>query len=135
MLKEKYKCLLMLDLNKKELRDFYPDDKIIKIYGGIIMSSNRKADFIRSISEERDRQMILRSEKRESYKEGKAAGMNQGRLEGERKGRLEGERKGRLEGALEEKQNIAKILLARNESRANVCAITGLSPSMVKNLM
>ena len=73
-LKDKYKYLLMLGMSSKELECFYPNDQIIKLYGGELMRLNSKADFVRSITHERDMELLHNTEKYESYKDGMAKG-------------------------------------------------------------
>ena len=68
---DKYKYILMLGLNKEELKNFYPSDEIVNIYRGEIMRLNSNADFVRQLTEEEDAEKLNNTEKYLAREEGK----------------------------------------------------------------
>ena len=68
---DKYKYILMLGLNKEELKNFYPSDEIVNIYRGETMRLNSNADFVRQLTEEEDAEKLNNTEKYLAREEGK----------------------------------------------------------------
>ena len=65
----------MLNMTPEELKDFFPEDEIIKKFRDEIMRLNSDTKFIREISEEEEKIMI-------SKQEGQTQGYNDGKKDG-----------------------------------------------------
>ena len=81
---EQYKYLLMLDMTVKELKEFYPEDKVIKEYGDALMQYN-KDPFIYPYSEEEEKDMLYYTVEKMAYKDGVQSGIEQNNIENARK--------------------------------------------------
>ena len=77
---EKYKHLLMLDLDKESLEELSKNDKIVDVYRKKIMRKNEEYDFIAPVSAERDAIMLhnteLKYEREQGVEEGKREVIN-----------------------------------------------------------
>ena len=59
----------MLDMTVKELKEFYPEDKVIKEYGDALMQYN-KDTFIYPYSEEEEKDMLYYTVEKMAYSKG-----------------------------------------------------------------
>jgi len=75
---EKFKYLIMLDLNKEELSNVVLGDEFMKEYKEKIETLNEDETFTSAISYEDDQKYILNTEKWISFEEGKEKGLEQG---------------------------------------------------------
>ena len=73
--RKRLRYLLMLNMTPEELKDFFPEDEIIKKFRDEIMRLNSDTKFIREISEEEEKIMI-------SKQEGQTQGYNDGKKDG-----------------------------------------------------
>ena len=77
--RKRLRYLLMLNMTPEELKDFFPEDEIIKKFRGEIMRLNSDTKFIREISEEEEKIMISKQEgQTQGYNEGINTGINIG---------------------------------------------------------
>ena len=60
--RKRLRYLLMLNMTPEELKDFFPEDEIIKKFRDEIMRLNSDTKFIREISEEEEKIMISKQE-------------------------------------------------------------------------
>ena len=74
----------MLDMTVKELKEFYPEDKVIKEYGDALMQYN-KDTFIYPYSEEEEKDMLYYTVEKMAYKDGVQSGIEQNNIENARK--------------------------------------------------
>ena len=74
----------MLDMTVKELKEFYPEDKVIKEYGDALMQYN-KDPFIYPYSEEEEKDMLYYTVEKMAYKDGVQSGIEQNNIENARK--------------------------------------------------
>ncbi len=74
--RKRLRYLLMLNMTPEELKDFFPEDEIIKKFRDEIMRLNSDTKFIREISEE-EKIMISKQEgQTQGYNEGINTGIN-----------------------------------------------------------
>ncbi|MFR5856676.1 MAG: hypothetical protein ACLUFU_02565 [Bacilli bacterium] len=77
--RKRLRYLLMLNMTPEELKDFFPEDEIIKKFRDEIMRLNSDTKFIREISEEEEKIMISKQEgQTQGYNEGINMGINIG---------------------------------------------------------
>ena len=77
--RKRLRYLLMLNMTPEELKDFFPEDEIIKKFRDEIMRLNSDTKFIREISEEEEKIMISKQEEQtQGYNEGINTGINIG---------------------------------------------------------
>ena len=77
--RKRLRYLLMLNMTPEELKDFFPEDEIIKKFRDEIMRLNSDTKFIREISEEEEKIMISKQEgQTQGYNEGINTGINIG---------------------------------------------------------
>ena len=120
----RYLYLLMIDLNKKELKELITNNKdiIIGEYMERIEELNNEDVFVPPVSYEEDERLMLEGYKKEA------------RREGLREGRAEGRVEGRAEGRAETSKEIAKNMLAKSYDINTIMEITGLSKEDINNL-
>ena len=118
----KYKHLIMLDLETKELEKLSKGDDFVKEFNEKITKLNEKETFQSAMTYEEDQRLILNTEKSISYNEGMEKGLEQGKEEGKE----EGEKNKQLE--------IAKNLLSLNMDINNISKATGLSLNEINSL-
>ena len=110
----KYKHLIMFDLDKDDLKTLSNGDDFVAKYTDELTKLNDSDEFQSWMTYEEDQQMILNTEKKMSYNEG-----------------LE---KGKLEGQNDSKLEIAKSLLQQNISIDVISKATGLSNEEILEL-
>ena len=103
--RKRLRYLLMLNMTPEELKDFFPEDEIIKKFRDEIMRLNSDTKFIREISEE---EKIMIS-KQEGQTQGYNEGINTGINIGIDKGKKEGKKEGIEEKNIEVIRNLLKI--------------------------
>ena len=113
--------LIMLDLDKKELKSM-PKDDIVDKYITNVTIVNDNPEFQKYMSEEEDKKKIQNSLLSEAKEDGISQGYTSGINDGISK------------GVSKEKVNIAKNMLNKNMSIEDISDITGLSIEKIKNL-
>ena len=118
----KYRYLLMLDLNQKELEELSRKDIIVKEYMERIVDLNNDDVFIPPVSYEEDEALLQEAYRRRARKEGLEEGIKEGRAEG-------------LEtGARQEKIKIAKNMINLDIDIDTIVKSTGLTIEEIKNI-
>ena len=107
---KKNQYMIMLDLDKKELKNM-PKDKIVDKYIANVTIVNDDPEFQKYMSEEEDKKKIQNSLISEAKNEGISEGIKQGISQ----------------GISEEKNNVAKNLLSMNMPIEDISKATGLS--------
>ena len=118
---KKNQYMIMLDLDKKELKNM-PKDKIVDKYITNVTIVNNDPEFQKYMSEEEDKRKIQNSLLSEAKEEGIEQGYTSGINDGISK------------GVSQEKVNIAKNMLNKNMSIEDISEITGLSINEIKGL-
>ena len=114
---KKNQYMIMLDLDKKELKNM-PKDKIVDKYITNVTIVNDDPEFQKYMSEEEDKKKIQNSLLSEAKETGYTSGINDGISKGVSK----------------EKVNIAKNLLSMNMKVEDISTATGLSIEEINNL-
>ena len=102
--RKRLRYLLMLNMTPEELKDFFPEDEIIKKFRDEIMRLNSDTKFIREISEEEEKIMI-------SKQEGQTQGYNEG---------IEEEKNNAIKNLLKIKMPIKTIAIATDLTEEEV---------------
>ena len=118
---KKNQYMIMLDLDKKELKNM-PKDKIVDKYITNVTIVNNDPEFQKYMSEEEDKKKIQNS----LLSEAKEEGISQGYTSGINDGISKGENKKSIE--------IAKNMLKKNMSIEDISDITGLSIEEINKL-
>ena len=118
---KKNQYMIMLDLDKKELKNM-PKDKIVDKYITNVTIVNDDPEFQKYMSEEEDKKKIQNS----LLSEAKEEGISQGYTSGINDGISKGENKKSIE--------IAKNMLNKNMSIEDISEITGLSIEEINKL-
>ena len=118
---KKNQYMIMLDLDKKELKSM-PKDKIVDKYITNVTIVNDDPEFQKYMSEEEDKKKIQNSLLSEAKEEGISQGYTSGINDGISK------------GVSQEKINIAKNLLSMNMPIEDISKATGLSINEIKGL-
>ncbi len=114
---KKNQYMIMLDLDKKELKNM-PKDKIVDKYITNVTIVNDDPEFQKYMSEEEDKRKIQNSLLSEAKENGYTSGINDGIFKGENKKSIE----------------IAKNMLKKNMSIEDISDITGLSIEEINKL-
>ncbi len=114
---KKNQYMIMLDLDKKELKNM-PKDKIVDKYITNVTIVNDNPEFQKYMSEEEDKRKIQNSLLSEVKENGYTSGINDGISKGENKKSIE----------------IAKNMLKKNMSIEDISDITGLSIEEINKL-
>ena len=114
---KKNQYMIMLDLDKKELKNM-PKDKIVDKYITNVTIVNDNPEFQKYMSEEEDKRKIQNSLLSEAKENGYTSGINDGISKGENKKSIE----------------IAKNMLKKNMSIEDISDITGLSIEEINKL-
>ena len=122
---KKNQYMIMLDLDKKELKNM-PKDKIVDKYITNVTIVNDDPEFQKYMSEEEDKKKIQNSLLSEAKEEGISQGISQGYTSGINDGISKGENKKSIE--------IAKNMLKKNMSIEDISDITGLSIEEINKL-
>ena len=122
---KKNQYMIMLDLDKKELKNM-PKDKIVDKYITNVTIVNDDPEFQKYMSEEEDKRKIQNSLLSEAKEEGISQGISQGYTSGINDGISKGENKKSIE--------IAKNMLKKNMSIEDISDITGLSIEEINKL-
>ncbi len=118
---KKNQYMIMLDLDKKELKNM-PKDKIVDKYITNVTIVNDDPEFQKYMSEEEDKKKIQNSLLSEAKEEGISQGIEQGIEQGYTSGISDGI------------NQTAKNLLAMNMTLENISKATGLTVEEIKNL-
>ena len=110
---KKNQHMIMLDLDKKELKNM-PKDKIVDKYITNVTIVNDDPEFQKYMSEEEDKKKVQNSLLSEAKENGYTSGIN--------------------DGISKEKVSIAKNMLNKNMSIEDISEITGLSIEEIKKL-
>ena len=122
---KKNQYMIMLDLDKKELKNM-PKDKIVDKYITNVTIVNDDPEFQKYMSEEEDKKKIQNSLLSEAKEEGISQGISQGYTSGINDGISKGENKKSIE--------IAKNLLSMNMPLEDISKVTGLSIEEIKKI-
>ena len=114
---KKNQYMIMLDLDKKELKNM-PKDKIVDKYITNVTIVNNDPEFQKYMSEEEDKKKIQNSLLSEAKETGYTSGINDGISKGENKKSIE----------------IAKNLLSMNMPLEDISKATGLSIEEIKKI-
>ena len=106
----KYKHLIMLDLDKDNLKELSNGDELVMDFKDRITKLNEQETFQSAMTYEEDQKLILNTEKHASYDEGKIEGIREGKIE------------------------IVKNLLLTNLSLEEIAKVTGLSMNEIIKL-
>ena len=105
-----YKHLIMLDLDKTNLKKISKGDDFVEEFEKKVTDLNEQETFKSAMTYEEDQKLIQNTEKRIAYEEGTKQGMEQGKLE------------------------IAKNMLNLNLSIESISKVTGLDIDTIKGL-
>ena len=103
---DKYKYLMMLDLNEEKLEDLSKKDKVVSKYMETLEEVNKDPEFREYMSAEEDARKMENSHLDEARSEGKL--------------------EGKTEGIKQEKNEIAKNMLSKSMDIELISEITGL---------
>ena len=123
---DKYKYIIMMDLEKEDLSILSKKDKVVERYMSEVIKVNEEPEFREWISAEKDDLMIENSLKTQFRKEG----LEEGRKEGLKIGIKEGKAEGAMEKAIE----TAKKLKENGVDIEIISKSTGLSKEEVEKL-
>ena len=116
---KEYKYLIMLDLDRNSLNVLSEGDSFMEDYKKKIDRLNESDRYTSWITPEEDERLILNTEKRISYNEGKEEGIQEGIEEGKRKSQIE----------------IAKAFIQNKVELGIISKSTGLSIEDLKDLV
>ena len=106
----KYKHLIMLDLEKNDLDEMSNGDDLVKEYEDKVTDLNNQETFRSFMTYEEDQRLIQNTEKKMAYEEGISQGIEQNKLE------------------------IAKNMLAKKMDISTVSELTGLDTTTLEKL-
>lgn len=129
---EKYKYLIMLDLNQKELRNLekLSQDRSVYKYMETLEEVNKDPEFREFMSAEEDNRKIENSLRREAIESGRKEGLEQGIKEGIEQGLEQGIEQGSTKKALE----IAKSMITKGMDIDLISELTGLSKEKLEKI-
>ena len=110
----KYKHLIMLDLEKNDLDEMSNGDDLVKEYEDKVTDLNNQETFRSFMTYEEDQRLIQNTEKKMAYEEGISQGISQ--------------------GIEQEKLEIAKNMLKEKLDIATISRMTGLDADTLKKL-
>ena len=110
----KYKHLIMLDLEKNDLDEMSNGDDFVKEYEDKVTDLNNQETFRSFMTYEEDQRLIQNTEKKMAYEEGISQGISQ--------------------GIEQEKLEIAKNMLAKKMDISIVSELTGLDTDTLEKL-
>ena len=122
----KYKHLIMLDLEKNDLDKMSNGDDLVKEYEDKVTDLNNQETFRSFMTYEEDQRLIQNTEKKMAYDEGISQGIEQGISQG-----IE---QGISQGIEQEKLEIAKNMLAKKMDISIVSELTGLDADTLEKL-
>ena len=111
---DKYKYLMMLDLNEEKLEDLSKKDKVVSKYMETLEEVNKDPEFREYMSAEEDARKMENSHLDEARAEGRAEGISQGKNE--------------------RNIEIAKNMLSKNMDIKLISEITGLTEDEINSL-
>lgn len=115
---EENKVLVMLGLEKEDLKELSQNDKVVSKYMDELNKLNESTLFRRYMTEEEDMRIIQNTRMKSAEKKGLERGME----------------KGMKQGTYQEKISIAKNLLKKNVDIDIISESTGLSKEQINNL-
>ena len=110
----KYKHLIMLDLEKNDLDEMSNGDDLVKKYEDKVTDLNNQETFRSFMTYEEDQRLIQNTEKKIAYEDGISQGISQ--------------------GIEQEKLEIAKNMLAKKMDISTVSELTGLDADTLEKL-
>lgn len=111
---QEYKHLIMLDLESKGLKDLSKGDDFVSEFEDKITKLNEEETFQSAMTYEEDQKMILNTEKKISFEEGKEEGLSQGKKESQ--------------------IEIAKAMLSKEVDMKTISECTGVTLQQLKEL-
>lgn len=123
---EENKILVMLDLEKEELKELSKKDKVVSQYMKELDKINEDIEFRQYMSHEEDEKKIFNSLVREATTKGLEQGLKEGLKQG-----LE---QGKEQGAYEKQKEIVKELIKINMSLEQISQVTKLSEIEIKEI-
>ena len=129
---EKYKYLIMLDLEQKELKELekLSQDRSVYKYMETLEEVNKDPEFREFMSAEEDNRKIENSLRREAIESGRKEGLEQGIKEGIEQGLEQGIEQGSTKKALE----IAKSMITKGMDIDLISELTGLSKEKLEKI-
>ena len=143
---KKYSHLIMLDLDKSNLRKLSKGDGFIMEFNKKLEELNEKETYEPALTYEEDLIYCMNTEKELARQEGRKIGLEEGKIEGLKEGKIEGIKEGKMEGLKEGKMEglkegkmkgiiiVAKNLLKMNMSVVDISKSTGLSKDIIEKL-
>ena len=122
----KYKHLIMLDLEKNDLEKMSNGDDLVKEYEDKVTDLNNQETFRSFMTYEEDQRLIQNTEKKMAYEDGISHGIEQGISQG-----IE---QGISQGIEQEKLEIAKNMLKEKLDIATISRMTGLDADTLEKL-
>ena len=114
----KYKHLIMLDLDQNDLDEMSNGDDLVKEYEDKVTDLNNQETFRSFMTYEEDQRLIQNTEKKMAYEEGISQGISQGITQGVEQRNVE----------------IAKNMLKEKLDIATISRMTGLDTSTLEKL-
>ena len=114
----KYKHLIMLDLEKNDLDEMSNGDDLVKEYEDKVKDLNNQETFRSFMTYEEDQRLIQNTEKKMAYEDGISQGIEQGISQ----------------GIEQEKLEIAKNMLKEKLDIATISRMTGLDADTLEKL-
>ena len=133
---EKYKYLIMLDLNQKELRNLekLSQDRSVYKYMETLEEVNKDPEFREFMSAEEDNRKIENSLRREAIESGRKEGLEQGIKEGIEQGLEQGIEQGIEQGSTKKALEIAKSMITKEMDMDLISELTGLSKEKIEKI-
>ena len=110
----KYKHLIMLDLDQNDLKEMSNGDDFVEAYEDKVTDLNNQETFRSFMTYEEDQRLIQNTEKKMAYEDGISQGISQ--------------------GIEQEKLEIAKNMLTKNIDISTISELTGLDADTLKKL-
>lgn len=123
---EENKYLIMLDLDKKELKSISKKDRMVEKYMEELVKLNENPTFREYMTAEEDARKIYNTEISEAIEKGFNKGIEQGIEQGKKQGIEQGKNQGKSE--------IISTLLSKGISLKEVSDLTGLSDKKIEKL-
>ncbi len=119
---KKYKHLIMLDLEKEELRKIGRGEEFMERFEKKINQLNEDETFQSWMSREEDMRIVANTEKAMAYEEGEKQGLSQGLSQGIQ------------QGSISKMEEIGKNLKAMGFSQEDIMKATGMSCEQILKL-
>ena len=132
---EKNKYLIMLNLDKEDLKTLSKNDKVVSSYMDKLNNINEDPRFQSFMSAEEDNRKIMNSIKSEYYDRGHEEGREAGLAEGKEAGLAEGRKVGLVEGKKMVTITFVKNMYEDGVSVEDISKYTGLDVEEVHNII